>query len=1669
MFYGLLRAPSYFFDTNSIGRILNRFSKDMGFIDDIMPFIVCDFTQTFIMVLGILCLVAVNNPITFAIVVPVVIMFWYLRSFYMKTSREVKRIEGISRSPLFGHVSTTLLGLDTIRAFGVEQTFTNQMNYYQDEHTRAWMTFISSSAWLSFRLDLLCVAFICFVVLVSPALKGALSAGVVGLTLSYAIMISGVLQQCVRQSTEVENMMTSVERILEYTDLEPEALPETDVKPRKGWPDKGRITFDNMSFSYHKTLPNVLHNVSFQIKSMEKKDKRKDITTFRHRPMSLSTLKGIEPVIFSGTMRKNIDPFNEYSDAELWKVLEEVQLKSAVEGLPDKLEFEIAEGGSNFSVGQRQLVCLARAILRHSKVLVIDEATANVDPRTDALIQTTIRDKFKECTVLTIAHRLHTIMDSDRVIVTISESRILKTKEIGGKASWVCQKYALSWSLAKSRLYHSIPLLRYTKSLCLMCCSEWDKELSKTEGTKKKPSLLKAIVRTFGFRYSLLGFFAIITDALKIIQPLFLGWLVNYFAIGSTVTQTQAFLAALGVAICAILNSFLMTPFTFMRQLFGMRLRIACTSLIYNKVLRLSNSAIAKATTGFIVNLISTDTQKFDWASYFLHYIILGPIEAIIVLYLLWREVGVASFVGMGILLLLVPMQMKMGAILMNLRRRAAQWVDQRVKIMNEIISGISVIKMYTWELPFADRLEYIRRNELKWFLKLASIRGVFMAFFFSSAALVSYATFLTYVLTDNKLTAQKVFTCIALFNAIRINMTLFFPIGITLMNEGRVSIQRIEELLNLDELHSHGLITTKLRPKPENCGIVAENVVGSWNEEILKPTLNDISFEIAQGQLLAVVGAVGAGKSSLLMSILGELPLSKGTIAVKGKIAYSSQQAWIYNGSLRNNIVFGNDFDESRYNEVITACALERDIELLSDGDMTLVGERGVSLSGGQKARVNLARAVYSDADIFLLDDPLSAVDANVGRHLFDKCICGYLASKPRVLVTHQTQFLKDADILLALSEGECIAKGTYQDLCHAGVDFMTLCADPEEEDRDSAIEDNDVDVETARPEFKREFSRRLNLTRQFSRQDSIPASEKVEVVRGSSCHLNHRLSQRLESTLSVASQAAAEVSVYDEDLVPKETKQEGAVTLQTYKRYLQSLHSAGAASFVFFLFIITQVVFMLADWWLSEWCNEEEQHDIKTQQYKNANHSVNSTTIAPPVPLDRNLYLGVYSVLAIGLLILTTLRTQLFYRITIAGSRILHSKMFYGLLRAPSYFFDTNSIGRILNRFSKDMGFIDDMMPFIVCDFTQTFLMVLGIMCLVAVNNPVTFAIVVPVVIMFWYLRSYYMKTSREVKRIEGITLSAGVVGLTLSYAIMISGVFQQCVRQSAEVENMMTSVERILEYTDLEPEALPETDVKPRKGWPDKGRITFENMSFSYHKTLPNVLHNVSFQIKSMEKEPVIFSGTMRKNIDPFNEYSDVELWKVLEEVQLKSAVEGLPDKLEFEIAEGGSNFSVGQRQLVCLARAILRHSKVLVIDEATANVDPRTDALIQTTIRDKFKECTVLTIAHRLHTIMDSDRVIVLDAGHIKEFDAPYILLKNARTIFSQLVTQTGAEEARKLYEIAREAYYEQRSLPEDKESENPFEVTDTDGIPEVEVINPADNGEAAKLLQFETNL
>uniref|UniRef100_A0A672ZTL0 Cystic fibrosis transmembrane conductance regulator n=1 Tax=Sphaeramia orbicularis TaxID=375764 RepID=A0A672ZTL0_9TELE len=1236
--------------------------------------------------------------------------------------------------------------------------------------------------------------------------------------------------------------------------------------------------------------------------------------------------------------------------------------------------------------------------------------------------------------------------------------------------------------------------------------SYWDQSVQKANKNMQAPSLSKAIIQCYWKSYAVLGFFTLVEEVIKVIQPVLLGEMIVYFENYDSDDMTALYETlgyAAGLSICSIGLTLLHHLYFYHVQRAGMKIRVAMCHMIYKKALCLSSAAMGKTTTGQIVNLLSNDVSKFDEVTIFLHFLWVGPLQAAVVVGLLWNEIGPSCLAGMVVLMFLMPMQSMFGRLFSKFRSKTAVLTDSRIRTMNEVVSGIRIIKMYAWEKPFAALVSDVRRKEISKIMKSSYLRGLNMASFFCASKIIVFITFTLYVLLGNKMSASRVFVTVSLYTAVRLTVTLFFPCAIEKLFEARVSIRRIQEFLLLDEIPKSHIVQPKEDEKKE-VSVEIKDLMCYWDKSLDAPSLQNVSFTLNSQQLLAVIGPVGAGKSSLLSSILGELPSEKGVLKVKGQLTYASQQPWVFPGTIRSNILFGKELIPQKYERVLRACALKRDLELLPDGDMTLIGDRGATLSGGQKARVNLARAVYQDADIYLLDDPLSAVDAEVGRHLFEKCICGFLRNKPRILVTHQLQYLKAADQIIVLKEGHMVGKGTYTELQRSGVDFTSLLKKDEEEEQQPPPQD-------------------------------LP-------IR------NRTLSQN-----SVLSHTSSMHSVKDGDQLPaepvqtvmEESRAQGTIGMGLYAKYLR----AGASILVLVLVLVTNLLAQVCKWTLSYMNLAEEQDKL------NVNGTIIENGLNVTKELDLDFFLGIYAGLTAATIIFGFMRNLFLFNVLVRCAQALHNRMFNSILRTPVRFFDINPIGRILNRFSKDIGMLDSNMPWTFVDFIQVFLQILGVICVAASVIPLILVPVIPLLGVFLWLRRYFLRTSRDIKRLESTTrspvfshlssslqglwtirafgaeerfqktfdahqdlhsgawflflttsrwfavrldgicsifvtvttfgclllrhqLDAGSVGLALSYAVTLMGMFQWGVRQSAEVENMMTSVERVVEYTELENEAPWETQKRPPPDWPSNGLVKFDGVSFSYSPEGPVVLHNMKAMFRPKEKvgivgrtgagksslvsalfrlaepkgriyidgiltseiglhdlrqkmsiipqDPVLFTGSMRKNLDPFNQHTDEELWNALQEVQLKSVVEELPGKLETVLAESGSNFSVGQRQLVCLARAILRKNRILIIDEATANVDPRTDELIQRTIREKFSECTVLTIAHRLNTIIDSDRILVLDAGRIHAYDEPYTLLQDEDGIFYKMVQQTGKQEAAALLEAAQKVMNEVRA-------------------------------------------
>ncbi|CAG2100360.1 unnamed protein product [Medioppia subpectinata] len=486
------------------------------------------------------------------------------------------------------------------------------------------------------------------------------------------------------------------------------------------------------------------------------------------------------------------------------------------------------------------------------------------------------------------------------------------------------------------------------------------------ERRKRKPKFWWALLKTFGLQFIIpVTIFGIGECIVRIGQPLLLGFVIDYFRGANYLSYQHACMAAGGIVVCSALYITLHHPCLMRNLQVGMRLRNACTTLMYQKCLKLSQSSLAKTTVGQIINIMSNDVNRFDEFAISMTCVIVGPIQAVLVIYLTWTFcLGISTVVGLGLFVLYIPFQLIMGKLFSRFRQKTAKLTDARLRLMNEIISGMRVIKMYTWEQSFSDLVTKARKLEVNDIRKVCYLKAVNLSLFLIATKIILFFCFLTYVLLGHVLSSKSVFVTMALFNMLRITLTWIFPQGIAQGAELLVTCRRIQvDFLELDEKE----------PMPTDPGIK-------------KPTLDNISLNLKPGDLLVVIGPVGSGKSSLLMTLLRELELLSGSIHMNGTVSYAAQEPWSFNNSVRNNILFGREYDERRYKDVVRVAALERDLKIFPFGDRTLVGEKGVSLSGGQKARITLARSLYRNADIFLMDDPLSAVDAAVAEHIFEQ-----------------------------------------------------------------------------------------------------------------------------------------------------------------------------------------------------------------------------------------------------------------------------------------------------------------------------------------------------------------------------------------------------------------------------------------------------------------------------------------------------------------------------------------------------------------------------------------------------------------------------------------------------------------------------------------------------------
>ncbi|XP_039751039.1 multidrug resistance-associated protein 1 isoform X3 [Pararge aegeria] len=1222
----------------------------------------------------------------------------------------------------------------------------------------------------------------------------------------------------------------------------------------------------------------------------------------------------------------------------------------------------------------------------------------------------------------------------------------------------------------------------------------------KPEKERKPASILPALCLAFGGQFIFGALLKLINDILMFLSPQILKLLIRF--VESKEPLWKGYLYAVGLIACATAQTMLLAHYFTRMYLVGMRIRTALTSAIYRKSLCISNSARKESTVGEIVNLMSVDAQRFVELTAYLNMIWSAPLQIALALYFLWGILGPSVLAGLAVMIVLIPVNGLIANRVKTLQIRQMKYKDERVKLMNEVLNGIKVLKMYAWEPSFEEQILKIRNKEMN-VLKQTAYLNSATSFIWSCAPfLVSLMSFGCFVLVNDHevLDSKRAFVALSLFNILRFPLSML-PNVISNVVQTAVGIKRLNKFMNCEELNVESVEHDPKEPNP----LVIENGHFTWGDES-QPTLKNINIHIPRGSLVAVVGAVGSGKSSLLSALLGEMNKISGRVNTTGSVAYVSQQAWIQNATLQDNIIFGKPLEKSKYNNVINVCALKPDFEVLPGGDQTEIGEKGINLSGGQKQRVSLARAVYFDAENYYLDDPLSAVDSHVGKHIFDKVIgpSGLLKDKTRVWVTHNVSYLAQTDHILVLRDGEVSEAGTYQQLLEKKGAFAEFLLHHLSDAERTSPEELDEIKQELESKLGSEFQNKLQRARSLSES----TSESEQPAAG----------DRSGSVKRRTPDATTPNDLKEKNkLIDAEKMETGSVKWSVYKHYLTSVGVA-ASAITILMNLVLQLFQVGSNYWLAKWSNDAEM-------------MVNGTVDKS----RRDLYLGVYGGLGVGQAIGSFFADLMPYLACWRAARKLHEILLDNVLKAPLQFFDVTPLGRILSRFSKDVDVVDTSLPSELSDVIFCAFEVLGTLFVISFSTPIFVAVILPVGIVYYVIQRFYVATSRQLKRLESVsrspiyshfgesitgastiraygvtqrfieesergvdhnqscyypscianrwlavrlemmgnliiffaalfcvlgrdTISPGLVGLSVSYALQITQTLNWLVRMTSEVETNIVAVERIKEYAETKQEAPWTVGSGPGSTWPETGALQLERLSLGYREGEPALrdltcavaprdklgivgrtgagkstltlglfriveamsgkilidgidistigLHQLRSRITIIPQDPVLFSGTLRMNLDPFGVYTDDEIWRSLEHAHLKTFVQGLQAGLLHEISEGGENLSVGQRQLVCLARALLRKTPLLVLDEATAAVDLETDELIQKTIRSEFASCTVLTIAHRLNTIMDSTRVMVLDRGQLVEFAPPQQLLQDKNSIFYGMAKDAG---------------------------------------------------------------
>lgn len=1145
------------------------------------------------------------------------------------------------------------------------------------------------------------------------------------------------------------------------------------------------------------------------------------------------------------------------------------------------------------------------------------------------------------------------------------------------------------------------------------------------------------------------------------------------------------------------------------------RLKSACLALLYKKVIGINS--LGNKSTGEIINVFSSDGQKAFDLMLFGPQIVGGPVATICgIIYILFA-LSPMALLGMIVFSLFYIFQYLLTRITKYYKSRCLKITDVRIKIISDILESIKLIKLNAQENYITEEVSKIRQEERKWLSKLAFYDSTTISLTPTVSIVATIVTILAYLSTGDNLTVAQAFPILSIIFIILSQASFEIKDGSKDYKPARIAFSNFKSVLLLEETNCHiskpivrsqaisilngKFVYDNFESRPSTNSDKGKKSRKKKSKLILEKRrveiLSDITFEAGKGQLIGICGHVGSGKSSLLLASLGQLRMISGQTMRNGSCAYVGQQAWIINATFKENVIFGEAFDPKRYYRALSICSLKEDINMLPSGDETEIGERGVNLSGGQKQRLALARAFYSNRDIYFLDDPLSAVDANVGLYIFENLILTALREKTVLFVTHQMQYLNRCDDIYMMYNGRIIEHGKHEELMHADKDYATMVKNIVAESQDSS------------PEEDQESEEEESDTEEATNVKSEPSS------RNSPGRENFT-DDKTDKTDGTG-----------KSLMTKKNMKRKAISAHTFHIYIKAAGGYFFAVLLFLTFFLNVGSVTFSSCWLAFWLKEGggvANISIGNETIKSSNINDNP---------DFYYYETVYASCILVILFTSMLRAFAITGVTMKAANALHHKLFAKMIGSSIRFFETTPSGEIQNLFSTDIDVVDNGMRISLEMFLQTIFTCIFTIFIICFVLP---WFVIPLVFLaglFYFVGRIFRISMRDLKRLENMSrspvfsfitattqglntirafnkeqefilkfqelldqsctyeyfrnlasrwlairfdvlsllstcivllfvicfkdnLSPALAGLALAFVAQTTGLFQYSLRTFSEIETRFINIERISYFLrTMKSENKLKVTIVPTEEWPTQGTIEFKNVKMKYDENLPFVLNDISFFINNGEKigivgrtgggksslvnaifrlcelsegkitvdgidiskidlellrsklfnvpqDLILFGGTIRSLVDPFEQFTDEEIWSALEKSRLKDKVASMPGQLTEAVKFGGSNLSMGEKQLLCLTRAILCRSRIILLDEATASVDAETSAIIDYTIREEFPNCTVIIIAHRLQTVVSCDRVLVLENGRVIEFDKPRDLISNPESKFSKMM-------------------------------------------------------------------